>query len=510
MATPDELITRYDEVGWQVRKVAEEVLGEPKLASAAEVVAPLAPRRPLRVARPIADAADRAAGAGAAARDRRVRRASCPSRRAADPGADHQRHAHRRAARRARDAGLRRGRGPQGRRVRGHQGPAGPVRRRPGLRHPARRDLDPRAGARAPGWPGCCPIPEIQYLAYLHNAEDQLRGEAATHAVLLRAGRTATRWWCGWPGWPTRRASAGTSTTTTRWPCCATSPGWCSPCRPGPTTPRRCCGTCLAAAAVDGSVCVFLEPIALYHTRDLYAAGRRRVAGAVRGARPSGAASHVPIGRARVYPVGSARRPDHHHVRQRPADVAAGRRPAGRRGRTAPAWWTCAGWPRCRSPTSIREAVGHRPGAGRRRDPPLRRGRRGRPRRPGGRRLRRRGPAGRVGGLVRSARSGGPARAGRGRCHHTGCPRPAGTVNCRHDSVRHLRTAAASVWTTRYRQVPDTAPRASDEEARDSERDRWSGRTAYAAWRTGSASSRAWWSWRWGTTTTSTTISVTP
>ena len=28
--------------------------------------------------------------------------------------------------------------------------------------------------------------------------------------------------------------------------------------------------TCLAAAAVDGSVCVFLEPIALYHTRDLH------------------------------------------------------------------------------------------------------------------------------------------------------------------------------------------------------------------------------------------------
>ena len=28
--------------------------------------------------------------------------------------------------------------------------------------------------------------------------------------------------------------------------------------------------TCLAAAEVDGSVCVFLEPIALYHERDLY------------------------------------------------------------------------------------------------------------------------------------------------------------------------------------------------------------------------------------------------
>jgi 2-oxoisovalerate dehydrogenase E1 component len=29
---------------------------------------------------------------------------------------------------------------------------------------------------------GAVPIPEIQYLAYLHNAEDQLRGEAASLA----------------------------------------------------------------------------------------------------------------------------------------------------------------------------------------------------------------------------------------------------------------------------------------------------------------------------------------
>src|SRR5690606_29780371 len=30
------------------------------------------------------------------------------------------------------------------------------------------------------GLAGMLPVPEIQYLAYLHNAEDQLRGEAAT------------------------------------------------------------------------------------------------------------------------------------------------------------------------------------------------------------------------------------------------------------------------------------------------------------------------------------------
>ena len=36
--------------------------------------------------------------------------------------------------------------------------------------------------------------------------------------------------------------------------------------------------TCVAAAKVDGSVCVFLEPIALYHTRDLHEDGDERLA----------------------------------------------------------------------------------------------------------------------------------------------------------------------------------------------------------------------------------------
>ncbi len=34
---------------------------------------------------------------------------------------------------------------------------------------------------------GFIPMPEIQFLAYLHNAEDQLRGEAATLSFFLMA-----------------------------------------------------------------------------------------------------------------------------------------------------------------------------------------------------------------------------------------------------------------------------------------------------------------------------------
>jgi 2-oxoisovalerate dehydrogenase E1 component len=62
--------------------------------------------------------------------------------------------------------------------------------------------------------------------------------------------------------------------------------------------------SCLAAARVDGTVCVFLEPIALYHTRDLYQAGDG--AWLSRYAGPEcWAEQHVPIGRGRGYGSGT-------------------------------------------------------------------------------------------------------------------------------------------------------------------------------------------------------------
>jgi 2-oxoisovalerate dehydrogenase E1 component len=61
--------------------------------------------------------------------------------------------------------------------------------------------------------------------------------------------------------------------------------------------------TCLTSADLDGTVSVFLEPIALYHTRDLYAEGDRGWLAPYAG--PSvWADAHVPIGRARVDIIG--------------------------------------------------------------------------------------------------------------------------------------------------------------------------------------------------------------
>jgi 2-oxoisovalerate dehydrogenase E1 component len=55
--------------------------------------------------------------------------------------------------------------------------------------------------------------------------------------------------------------------------------------------------TCLEAARVDGTVCVYLEPIALYHTRDLHEEGDEGWL--------APAAGEAPLGRARTYGDGS-------------------------------------------------------------------------------------------------------------------------------------------------------------------------------------------------------------
>jgi 2-oxoisovalerate dehydrogenase E1 component len=54
--------------------------------------------------------------------------------------------------------------------------------------------------------------------------------------------------------------------------------------------------TCTEAAQIDGRVCVFLEPIALYHTRDLHEEGDEGWLAPARG--------DAPLGAARVYGEG--------------------------------------------------------------------------------------------------------------------------------------------------------------------------------------------------------------
>ncbi|GIE96694.1 thiamine pyrophosphate-dependent enzyme [Paractinoplanes rishiriensis] len=300
---PDEVIARYDEIGWQVRKIAEEVLSEPKLASVAEIVAPLAPRRPLRVAHQITEAATRAVGPGAAARskafDGKLPEQSGPLTLAQTINAT------------LTDAMVT---NPAmllfGEDV-GRKGGVYGVTKRIQERFGAERVFDTLLDettilglALGTGMDGRLPVPEIQYLAYLHNAEDQLRGEAATLSF-FSSGAFRNPMVVRVAGLAYQQSFGGHFHNDNSVAVLRDVPGLvlAVPSRPADAAPML--RSCLASAAADGSVCVFLEPIALYHTRDLYEQGDNEWL-APYGAPNTWSGEHVPVGRARTYPVGNA------------------------------------------------------------------------------------------------------------------------------------------------------------------------------------------------------------
>ena len=140
---------------------------------------------------------------------------------------------------------------------------------------------------------GLLPIPEIQYLAYLHNAEDQLRGEAATLQFFSR-GAYRNGMVVRIQGYGYQRGFGGHFHNDDAVGVLRDIPGIvvASPARPDDAAAMLV--TCAESAQVDGSVCVFLEPIALYHTRDLHEEGDD-------GWVASLDAAHVPVGAGRTY-----------------------------------------------------------------------------------------------------------------------------------------------------------------------------------------------------------------
>ena len=68
-------------------------------------------------------------------------------------------------------------------------------------------------------WPGCCPCRRSSTSPTCTTPPTRSAARAPPCPSSPRAS-TATRWCCGSPATPTRKASAGTSTTTTRWRRC--------------------------------------------------------------------------------------------------------------------------------------------------------------------------------------------------------------------------------------------------------------------------------------------------
>jgi 2-oxoisovalerate dehydrogenase E1 component len=144
------------------------------------------------------------------------------------------------------------------------------------------------------GVSGMVPIPEIQYLAYLHNAEDQLRGEAAS-LRFFSDGAFANPMVVRIPGLAYQKGFGGHFHNDNALGVLRDIPGLviAVPSRPEDAGPML--RNCVAAAIATGQVSVFLEPIALYHERDLYEPGDRGWLG------PYLPDREVPIGNAQVH-----------------------------------------------------------------------------------------------------------------------------------------------------------------------------------------------------------------
>jgi 2-oxoisovalerate dehydrogenase E1 component len=302
LATPEQVLARYEKIGARVWSVATAVVGEPKLADAPEVVAPLAPRRPVEVATAVAHAAEDAAGTGHRSRTRAFRGrlpesagpltlAQTINAALADGLLTHPS-----MAVFGEDVAVKGG----------VYGVTKGLRERFGAARVFDTLLDETSIlglALGAGLAGMLPVPEIQYLAYLHNAEDQLRGEGATLQFFSR-GAYRNPMVVRVAGLAYQQGFGGHFHNDNAVAVLRDVPGLvlAMPARPADAAPML--RSCLASAAVDGSVCVFLEPIALYHLRDLHADGDGGWLAPYRGP-AEWTRAHVPIGQARVDVLGS-------------------------------------------------------------------------------------------------------------------------------------------------------------------------------------------------------------
>src|SRR5574340_120568 len=115
---------------------------------------------------------------------------------------------------------------------------------------------------------GLLPFPEIQYLAYFHNACDQIRGEAASLQFFSKAqyknGMVVRIAALGY-----QKGFGGHFHNDNSFTALRDIPGVVIACASRGDDAAMMLRTCAALAKVDGRVVLWLEPIALYMTKDL-------------------------------------------------------------------------------------------------------------------------------------------------------------------------------------------------------------------------------------------------
>lgn len=119
---------------------------------------------------------------------------------------------------------------------------------------------------------GFLPIPEIQFLAYLHNAEDQLRGEAATLSFFSN-GAYSNPMIIRIAGLGYQKGFGGHFHNDNSLAVLRDIPGIIIACPSNGKDAVKMLRECVRLALEEQRVVVFIEPIALYMTRDLHTPG---------------------------------------------------------------------------------------------------------------------------------------------------------------------------------------------------------------------------------------------
>ena len=244
-----EIAERYEQIGEDVRRVAEEAIARPKLRTAQQVMASIVP--PKRASRALPAKAATAAGEKTtmarlinAALDRAL-----------------ERHPHLVMA--GEDIG--------------RKGGVYGVTLKLQQKHGAHRVLDTLLDEQTILGLGIglahnalLPVVEIQYLAYLHNAEDQLRGEAAT-LPFFSQGQYANPMVVRMAGLAYQKGFGGHFHNDNSIAVLRDIPGLLVCCPSNGVDAVGLLQEAIRLADEEQRVVVYLEPIALYHARDLHA-----------------------------------------------------------------------------------------------------------------------------------------------------------------------------------------------------------------------------------------------
>jgi len=249
-----EILERYDAIGAQVRAAADRAVARPKLRTVKEVMASIIPPPRKPVGRH-SNAAD-AVGKGLPTYDKTTMA------RLINATLDRALTAHPHLVMAGEDIG--------------HKGGVYGVTLKLQARHGVHRVIDTLLDEQTIlglgiglAHNGLLPVVEIQYLAYLHNAEDQLRGEAAT-LPFFSQGQYTNPMVIRIAGLGYQKGFGGHFHNDNAIAVLRDIPGLLVCCPSNGADAVGLLQEAIRLADEEQRVVVYLEPIALYHTRDLH------------------------------------------------------------------------------------------------------------------------------------------------------------------------------------------------------------------------------------------------